>query len=405
MNIFNQIKKSIGLLFFSAFILGCGATKVSAQTTDTTSVLKKLTDLYATVQKQNSDAKNQSEDLTNLKLRVEEDVKDATEKKLPKSDRRALQNKLNELTLQIDTAEKTIASTKLMIDDITDLFNAKYEKQKRFVDRYEKKFGEITLPNGAQYESVLQPAQQSNDVITKPDKLQQLENSSINQEIVIATGGSVEKIITEAIEKPAPKTKKQRAEKVTSKKVEAPKIVYSTYNITDDVMLSPPNLPCSIASNGVDNFTGKIKKETTPQVLLAFTDDLMRPQFKEKEFVTCFASAARLQGGFYFLTLRFEIATKDAQRTFGFFDRGVPFSFKLLNGRNINLPNIKTDIGVVDIQKGTTTYVATFQLYGSDVKNLTSAELDQVRVAWSAGLDDYEIYDINVLRHIFACLE
>jgi hypothetical protein len=57
------------------------------------------------------------------------------------------------------------------------------------------------------------------------------------------------------------------------------------------------------------------------------------------------------------------------------------------------------------VQKGTTTYVATFQLYSSDVKNLTSAELDQVRVAWSAGLDDYEIYNINVLRRIFACLE
>ena len=170
-------------------------------------------------------------------------------------------------------------------------------------------------------------------------------------------------------------------------------------------MISPPNLPCSIASNGVDNFTGKTKKETTPQVLLTFTDDFMRPQLKDKEFVTCMASASRLQGGFYFLTLRFEIATKEAQRSFGFLDRGVPFSFKLLNGRNINLPNTKTDIGVVDVQKGTTTYVATFQLYSSDVKNLTSAELDQVRVAWSAGLDDYEIYNINVLRRIFACLE
>ncbi len=378
---------------------------ISAQTTDTTTVLKKLTDLYATFQKQNSEAKNQSEDLTNLKLHVEEDVKDATEKKLPKADRRALQTKLNDLTLRIDTAEKTVATTKLMIDDITDLFNAKYEKQKRFVERYEKKYGDITLPNGAQYESVLQPAQQSTDVINKTDKLQQLETNSINAEIVIATGGNLEKTVSEVNDKPILKTKKQRAEKVSSKKIDAPKMVYASYSVAEDVMLTPPNAPCSIASDGIDNFTGKTKKETTPQVLLTFTDDFMRPQLKDKEFVTCMASASRLQGGFYFLILRFEIATKEAQRAFGFLDRGVPFSFKLLNGRNINLPNIKTDIGVVDAQKGTTTYVATFQLYGSDVKNLTSAELDQVRVAWSAGLDDYEIYDVNVLRHIFACLE
>ena len=170
-------------------------------------------------------------------------------------------------------------------------------------------------------------------------------------------------------------------------------------------MVSPPNLPCKIAFNGIDNFTGKNKKETSPEILLTYTDDFMRPQLKDKEFITCLVTASRVQGGFYFLTLRFEIATKEAQRSFGFLDRGIPFSFKLLNGRNINLPNIKTDVGVVDVIKGTTTYSAIFQLYGSDVKNLTSAELDQIRVAWSAGIDDYEIYDVNALRHIFACLE
>jgi len=405
MTLLNQFQQNIFRSFICFFFFVFAVSNVGAQTTDTTTVLKKLTDLYATFQKQNSEAKNQSEDLINLKLRVEEDVKDATEKKMPKADRWVLQAKLNNLTLQMDSSEKKIASTKLMLDDITDLFNAKYEKQKRFVDRYEKKYGEITLPNGAQYESVLQPAQQSTDVVNKTDKLQQLETNSINAEIVIATGGNVEKTVSEASDKLTPKIKKQRTEKVNSKKVETPKILYAAYNATEDVMISPPNLPCSIASNGVDNFTGKTKKETTPQVLLTFTDDFMRPQLKDKEFVTCMASASRLQGGFYFLTLRFEIATKEAQRSFGFLDRGVPFSFKLLNGRNINLPNTKTDIGVVDVQKGTTTYVATFQLYSSDVKNLTSAELDQVRVAWSAGLDDYEIYNINVLRRIFACLE
>ncbi len=387
------------------------ATLVHSQTTDTTDVLKKLTDLYATFQKQSTDVKNKNEVLNYNKLRFEEDLKDATEKKLPKVERKKIQTKLNEITLQIDSTDAQIETTKLMLDDITNLFSAKYEKQKRFVERYEKKYGVITLPSDAQYESILQPAQKPADVVTKTDKLQQLETNSINAEIVIATGGNLDKKNNDVSEKKTaessetPKSKKQRAEKATAKKVELPKMVYANYNPTDDVILSPPNMPCKIAFNGLDNFTGKNRKETAPKLLLTFTEDFMRPQLKDKEFLTCMATASRVQGGFYFLTLRFEIASKEAQRSFGFLDRGIPFSFKLLNGRNINLPNIKTDVGIVDALKGTTTYSATFQLFGSDVKNLTSAELDQVRVAWSAGLDDYEIYDVNVLRHLFACLD
>ncbi len=406
-----RIERHYLLLLLSPFFLLSSIAKGNAQTSDTTEVLKKLTDLYATFQKQNTEVKNQIEVLNYNKLRNEEDLKDATEKKLSRNERRVIQTKLANTNFQIDSLDNAFEATSGMIDEVTNLFSAKYDKQKRFVERYEKKFGVISLPPDAQYESVLQPAQKPVEIEPKRNKLQQLETNSINAEIVVATGGNLEKKATDVSEKKNSdftsdnKPKKPRAEKAATKKVEPVKIVYANYNQAEDVMLSPPNLPCKIAFNGIDNFTGKNKKETAPEILLTYTEDLMRPQLKDKEFITCSVTASRVQGGFYFLTLKFEIATKEAQRSFGFLDRGIPFSFKLLNGRNINLPNIKTDVGVVDALKGTTTYSAIFQLYSSDVKNLTSAELDQIRVAWSAGIDDYEIYDVNALRHIFACLE
>ena len=62
-------------------------------------------------------------------------------------------------------------------------------------------------------------------------------------------------------------------------------------------------------------------------------------------------------------------------------------------------------VGLVEPEKGVTTFKAQLQLYASEAKALGSAELDVVRVSWSAGYEDYEIFDVDVLQNLFRCLE
>jgi hypothetical protein len=33
------------------------------------------------------------------------------------------------------------------------------------------------------------------------------------------------------------------------------------------------------------------------------------------------------------------------------------------------------------------------------------SEMDVVRVAWSAGYEDYEIYDVDFMQNLFKCLD
>ena len=74
----------------------------------------------------------------------------------------------------------------------------------------------------------------------------------------------------------------------------------------------------------------------------------------------------------------------------------------MVDGSKVNLKTNKTDIGVVDIDKGITTYRA--PLIVESITDVTGSEIDYVRVNWSSGYEDYEVYDVDVLKNLFDCL-
>ena len=182
-------------------------------------------------------------------------------------------------------------------------------------------------------------------------------------------------------------------------------VVYKKLDAKNDVLLSTPSmLDCNLVFDGMDSFTGKKKQETSPIILFAHTDDFMRATMKDKEYVTCEAAATRVEGSrVVYINLKITVQTKDAQRSFGFLDRGALFIFRFINGKKMNLSSNKTDIGIVDIDKGTTTYRA--QLVIPETVEFTASELDQIRVSWSIGFEDYEIFDMDVMRNLFKCLD
>ncbi len=217
------------------------------------------------------------------------------------------------------------------------------------------------------------------------------------------------RVPSETVAAPEPKKpKKEEAApkpKQTTESSKTAAVVYKKWDAKDDVIaITPSTLDCNLAFDGVDNFTGKKKQETTPITLFAHTDDFMRATMKNKEYVTCEAAATRVEGSrIVYLNLTITVQTKDAQRTFGFLDRGALFIFRFINGKKMSLTTNKTDIGIVDVDKGTTTFRA--QLAISETVEYTASELDAIRVSWSVGYEDYEIYDMDILRNLFKCLD
>lgn len=368
-------------------------------------VMRKAYVLLTRAQERDRQAAEKLDDIKTRRIRSEEDLVDAEEhNSISKQDKLKAENQIKALRKQEAEAVKSRKAANSFLSEITEIIKAPEKKRYNFIADYEKKYGKLEkdVPSAPSTEIATQaPAEPVSTTETTKETPQTVETKT-------DTEGAI-------IEVPTPEKgdKKNKKDKIKPKKEDkkpaknAPVLVKQAakYNPQMDVALNPPLGDCVLAFDGVDNFTQRKKRETAPQILFRHTEDFMKATLKDKDYINCEVMASRVQGGFYFLNLSFTILSKEAQRSFGFLDKGTSFVFKLTNGRILTLMSTKTDIGTVDMNKGTTVYKAQLQLTGSDVKQFSEAELDIFRVAWSAGYEDYEIYNMDVLQNIFKCLD
>jgi hypothetical protein len=322
------------------------------------------------------------------RIEIEEDLVDALENpmSLTKNDKRALEDELKITRKKEKEALKQTENAREFVAQISELITTGSPKKRQsFINKYEKEVKKI---------EVTKNENTNDEAITSTEVKTDDENKL-----------PVDSPFSDNNEPKQSKKQDQLNKTAKTKKTEIPSDEIKRYNLKDDVMFNPPTSNCNLAFDGVDNFTKKKKKETQKMVFFRHTDDFMRSALKDKDYITCEAMATLVEGGFYFLNLIFTIESKDAQRAFGFIDKSSPISFKLMNGRNIILTTSKTDIGIADNLKGTTTYRALLQLGPSEVKSFLESEMDIVRVAWSAGYEDYEIYDVDFMQNLFKCLD
>ena len=390
------IKSASKILFFCLFLFNF--QKTYAQEFETN--MRKAYLLLTIAQERDRQALEILDDIKTKRIRNEEDIIDAQEnpKSITKKDKEKLINQLKMYKKQEADALKNRREAAAFLTEITELIRANEKKRAKYIAEYEKingSFDYIKTTDNPVVKNQTPPQDSANSGQTgtqSNDKIGVLETDPNNVTMTIdpKSVNSNDNKKSDKPKKGTPATPSNQPRK---------------YDPKSDVMLNPPAPDCQIAFDGVDKFTQRKKKETMPQILFRHTEDFMKPTLKDKDYINCEAMASRVQGGFYYLNLTFTIMTKEAQRSFGFLDRGTLFVFKLINGKIVTLTNTKTDIGIVDANNGTTTYRAQLQMQNGDAKALMETELDVVRVAWSAGYEDYDIYYMDVLMNLFKCLD
>jgi hypothetical protein len=367
--------------------------------------LRKTYSLLTIAQERDRQAAEKLDDLKTKRIQSEEDLVDFKEISKPtanqKKEREKLDIQLKLLRKQEAEALKQRKDAAVFLNEVADIVKTTESKRAKYITDYEKKFGRID--EGKLVENVdATPVTPNPAESVKPDPIAVLENP---------VNDAASETPTDKSKKPKKEDKKKKTESKPNSKPKtstaaAPDVrQVRKYDPENDVIINPPVSDCRIAFDGVDQFTERKKKETMPQQIFAHTEEFMRPALKNKDYIVCEAAASRIQGGFYFINLTITIQTKEAQKAFGFLDKGTPIVFKLINGKNIALTNSKTDIGTINNENGTTIYKSQLQISSSDVKSFMESELDVMRIAWSAGYEDYEIYDLEVLSNIFKCLE
>lgn len=172
----------------------------------------------------------------------------------------------------------------------------------------------------------------------------------------------------------------------------------------EDLLLNPPAPSCLVAYEGKDEKTGQWRRDVKKQSLFSHTDDRLRPFLKDKEYLSCEGNFTSL-GGFRFLSLQFTFAYPNAREAYGFIEKGSFLTIKLLNGDFINLQAGKMDRGSYDLETGLLTYQVHYPIDRSQMGLLKHSEVDAIRVFWSSGFEEYEVFQLDFFINQLSCLE
>ena len=173
----------------------------------------------------------------------------------------------------------------------------------------------------------------------------------------------------------------------------------------NNTVVSPPRPECHIAFDGVDNFNGQQRVDVQKQLLFTYTDDRLRPYLNGKEYLVCEGFLTALAGGYRYLSLQFTFAYPNAREAYGFIEKGSVLTLLLLDGNYINLQSGKMDRGSYNTEEEVLTYRVHYPITRSDLNALRKSDLSKVRVFWSSGHEDYEVYQVDFFINQIGCLE
>jgi|WetSurMetagenome_2_1015567.scaffolds.fasta_scaffold114820_1 hypothetical protein len=160
---------------------------------------------------------------------------------------------------------------------------------------------------------------------------------------------------------------------------------------------------CKISIDTIDQQSHRRQIQVAPSLIFTHTDPELRPYFKDKELITCRGSLVKI-GSYIYLSVEFQIASSHSQNNFGALEKESLLRFKLFDGDFISLNNIKSDRGHLDPYTGNTVFTGQYALGKEDIRKLNSSALDKIRILWSTGFEDYDVYWIDFFKDQLKCL-
>jgi hypothetical protein len=181
-------------------------------------------------------------------------------------------------------------------------------------------------------------------------------------------------------------------------------IDYKQYNRGEDPLFNPPAEKCHFAFQGRDEMTGEQRFEVESELFFTFTNNFMKNHLRDRPHIIGNVNLVGLSNGKKYINLVIQINESSAKRSFGGLNAGNRMTIKFIDGTIILLENVRTDEGVTNETDNFTTFRGTFFLDKEQLSAVSKQEIDRVRLAWNTGFEDYEIYNVDVLKRQATCL-
>ena len=177
---------------------------------------------------------------------------------------------------------------------------------------------------------------------------------------------------------------------------------YAEYKLEHDVRYNPPPSECVYTYQGVDEFTQKRRVDLAPAVFFAYTTPELKPYLGSNSLLT--ASGALVKnGGYIVLEITYTIRSQYANREFGVLPKSSPLGIKLVSGSTVTLKNQRLSQGSYDPVEKVYTYSGRYPISNRQAKTLSRGLVDQVRVMWGTGFEDYPVYEVDFFARQLSC--
>lgn len=179
---------------------------------------------------------------------------------------------------------------------------------------------------------------------------------------------------------------------------------YASIENKNNLFINPPKASCETAFDGYDENIRRRVTAMPAKKLFAHTDERLRLHLKGKEYLECKAYLSSIDGGFRILNLDFTFAYPNAREAYGFIEKGSILTILFLNGDFINLQAGVLAKGQYDMQTEELNYSVQYPVNPNQVVYLKKNELDRVRVYWSSGYEEYEVFELDFFMDQSKCL-
>jgi len=153
-----------------------------------------------------------------------------------------------------------------------------------------------------------------------------------------------------------------------------------------------------------DEFTNKKRAATSREYLFQYTPEEMRKFLKGGHYLDGYASVANMSGNII-LSIHSEINSRSPESGYGSLQKNAAIRLKLSNNEVVTLFNSRQDPGRRVVTENKFYYTGRYSIDRDALKKLKKYDVYSIRISWSAGYEDYDVYHVDVLRNQLNCVE
>ena len=170
-----------------------------------------------------------------------------------------------------------------------------------------------------------------------------------------------------------------------------------------DVVKNPPSRICRLVQAESNVVGSDFLLRTESEHLTFHLPAEMRVHRRGRPMLSIDSHFEVREGG-KFIVLDIILQIPSARRSMGGIRKNRPIRMQMLSGEIVNLQIINEDTGTFFQDLNEVHFRAIAPLSRKDYQVLAENEIDRLRIQWDSGNQDYEVYDIRVLKHQINCI-